>query len=217
MIKRLIFDVDGTLITGVNFVSSIEKTLNKLGIYSETNVKLFLEGIETYEHLYNCYDIKNYTEHFEQILNSKLPDNFVYIFWKELKSNIPPKNDKLIDTISKLSQKYELVLLTNYFAASQLNRLENMGIGKFFKECYGEQCIKPNKQAYLSACGNCDVKECIMIGDDIYLDIKRAKEEGLFTIFVNNKDIKINSSMDITVQSVEDITEEMISIIEKKH
>ena len=52
MIKRLIFDVDGTLITGVNFIDSIRRTLNKLGIYSEDHVKLFLEGIKTYEQLF---------------------------------------------------------------------------------------------------------------------------------------------------------------------
>ena len=62
MIKRLIFDVDGTLITGVNFIDSIRKTLSKLGIYTENNVKLFLEGIKTYEQLYNNYNIKSYTK-----------------------------------------------------------------------------------------------------------------------------------------------------------
>lgn len=216
MIKRLIFDVDGTLITGVNFIDSIRETLNKLGIYSEDSVKLFLEGIKTYEQLYNNYNIKSYTKHFEQVLNNKLPENFVFIFWEELRSAIPPKNDKLIDTISKLSQKYELVLLTNYFAVSQLNRLNNMRIGRFFKECYGEHCIKPNKQAYLEACGNNKVKECIMIGDDLYLDIKRAKEVGLSTIFINNKGVETNSSIGIVVNSVEDISKELIYVIEQK-
>lgn len=217
MIKRLIFDVDGTLITGVNFIDSIRETLNKLGIYSEDNVKLFLEGIETYEQLYNNYNIKTYTKHFEHILNNKLPENFVYIFWEELGSAIPPKNDKLINTISKLSQKYELVLLTNYFAISQLNRLNNMGIGKFFKECYGEHCIKPNKQAYLEACGDNKVKECIMIGDNLYLDIKRAKEEGLSTIFINYTCVETNPSIGVVVNSVEDISKELISVIEQKY
>lgn len=33
MIKRLIFDVDGTLIQDVNFISSVEETLKKLGVY----------------------------------------------------------------------------------------------------------------------------------------------------------------------------------------
>lgn len=217
MIKRLIFDVDGTLIKGVNFIDSISKTLNKLDIYSEDNVKLFLEGIKTYEQLYNNYNIRIYTKHFEQVLNNKLPENFAFIFWEELRNAIPPKNDKLINTISKLSQKYELVLLTNYFAISQLNRLNNMGIGRFFKECYGEHCIKPNKQAYLEACGDNKVKECVMIGDDLWLDIKRAREEGLSTIFINNTDIEINSSIGVTVNSVEDISKELISVIEQKN
>lgn len=216
MIKRLIFDVDGTLITGVNFIDSVKKTLDKLRIYSEDNVKLFIKGIKTYEQLYNNYNIKSYTKHFEQVLSNKLPENFVFIFWEELKNAIPPRNDKLISTISELSQKYELVLLTNYFAISQLNRLNNMGIGKFFKECYGEHCIKPNKKVYLDACGGNKVEECIMIGDDLYLDIKRAGEERLSTIFVNTKSVETNSSMGIVVDSVEDISEELILEIEQK-
>lgn len=216
MIKRLIFDVDGTLITGVNFIDSVKKTLDKLRMYSEDNVKLFIKGIKTYEQLYNNYNIKSYTKHFEQVLSNKLPENFVFIFWEELKNAIPPRSDKLISTISELSQKYELVLLTNYFAISQLNRLNNMGIGKFFKECYGEHCIKPNKKVYLDACGGNKVEECIMIGDDLYLDIKRAGEERLSTIFVNTKSVETNSSMGIVVDSVEDISEELILEIEQK-
>ena len=101
MIKRLIFDVDGTLITNANFIDSIKNTLSKLGIKSEDNVKLFFEGIKTYEELYNDYEIRRYTKHFEQALNNKLPENFAFIFWKELEAAVPPKNDKLIYTISK--------------------------------------------------------------------------------------------------------------------
>lgn len=211
MIKRLIFDVDGTLITGVNFIDSIKRTLKRLELYSEDRTKLFLKGISTYEQIFDNYNIKDYTKHMEQTINTKLPQNFVYVFWEELQYTIPNKNDILIDTIYKLSKEYELVLLTNYFANSQLNRLNNMGIGKFFKECYGEHCIKPNKQAYLDACGNNTVKECIMIGDDLYLDIARAKEEGLSTIFVNSKAIQIHSNTGVVVNSVEEISIELIS------
>lgn len=133
MIKRLIFDVDGTLITGVNFIGSVEETLRKIGIYSEENLKLFLKGIKTYEQLYDNYNIADYTEHIGSAINRKLPGNFASIFFEELKSAIPPRNDLLTDTIYRLAQEYELVLLTNYFAESQLNRLNNMGIGKFLK------------------------------------------------------------------------------------
>ena len=216
MIKRLIFDVDGTIITGVNFIDSVTVTLSKLGINGENSVKLFLKAIKTYEQLHDNYNIRDYTKHMEKAINTKLPNDFAYVFWEELKSAIPPKNDNLINTISKLSKEYELVLLTNYFAKSQLNRLNNMEIGSFFKEGYGEKCIKPNANAYLSACGDKKVQECIMIGDDLHLDIEGAKKQGLHTIFVNSKGIETNSNIGIVVNSVEDISKELISQIEEK-
>lgn len=214
MIKRLIFDVDGTLIQGVDFILSVSKTLKKMGCYSEENVKLFFNGINTYEQLYDNYNLIDYTQHMGNAINKKLPENFVQTFFDELKTCIPPRNELLIDTIHKLSQQYELVLLTNYFAQSQLNRLNNMGIGKYFSECYGEKIIKPNKQAYLSACGNRKPNECVMIGDDIYLDITRAKQEGLNTIFVNSKKIEVKPEIGLVVNSVEEISKKMISSFE---
>lgn len=216
MIKRLIFDVDGTLIQGVNFTRSVQETLKKLEIYSEENVKLFLNGIKTYEQIYDNYNVIDYTQHMGNTINKKLSPNFVPTFFDELKMCIPPKNERLIDNIHRLSQEYELVLLTNYFAQSQLNRLNNMEIGKYFIECHGEKIIKPNRQAYLNACGDKKPCECVMIGDDIYLDITRAKQEGLNTIFVNSKGIEVKQEIGIVVNSVEEISKDMISKLEEK-
>ena len=206
MIKRLIFDVDGTLIQGVNFISSVEETLKRLGVYSEESVKLFLNGIKTYEQLYDNYNVRDYTQHMGNAINKRLSENFVSTFFDELKMCIPPKNEHLIDNIHRLSQEYELVLLTNYFALSQLNRLNNMEIGKYFIECHGEHNIKPNRKAYLDACGDKRPSECVMIGDDIYLDITRAREEGLNTIWVSSKGINIDKNVGLIVKSVEEIS-----------
>ena len=216
MIKRLIFDVDGTLIQGVDFTNSVRNTLIKMNVYSEENVKVFLNGIETYEQIYNNYNVVDYTQHMGNVLNKQLPENFVSIFFDELKTCIPPRNEKLINSINRLSQDYELVLLTNYFAHSQLNRLNNMGIGKYFSECYGEHIIKPNKEAYLKACGDKKPTECVMIGDDIYLDVIKPQQEGLNTIFVNNKKIENESNLGIVVNSVEEISKDMIFKLEQK-
>ena len=64
---------------------------------------------------------------------------------------IPDDNKKLIETIKKLSKKYELVLLSNYFEKSQRGRLEHIGIDKYFTEYYGEKICKPNRQAFVDA------------------------------------------------------------------
>ena len=140
-----------------------------------------------------------------------LSDNFLEVFFNKLQYVIPEKNEKLINTIDTLSKKYELVLLTNYFGISQLSRLNNMGIGKYFKETYGEDLIKPNKGSYLKACGNNKPEECVMIGDNLYLDVECAKKEGLKAIFVNTKNISTDDIEDIVVNKVEDITEEIIN------
>ena len=92
-IKRLIFDVDGTLKTNVNFFSAIENSLKLVNLFSEEN-------------------------HLNKEIKCKLPENFMKIFFNELKKIVPKKNEKLIESIKKLSNEFELVLLTNYFSES---------------------------------------------------------------------------------------------------
>lgn len=215
MIKRLIFDVDGTLINGVNFIKPIEATLKRLNIYKESNVKSFLEAISTYEKSHNNYNKKDYIKHFENYLGTKLDDKFINIFFEELKKCVPQDTIKLKETIEVLASKYELVLLTNYFKESQLNRLNTMGIGHLFLECFGEQLIKPNNGIYLKACGSHQPCECVMIGDDLYLDIEKAKENGLNTIFVNSKNQKVDNLDLCIINNIEDISNELIESIAK--
>ena len=210
MIKRLIFDVDNTLIVGANFKEAVEKTLRDLKLYSEDNVEKFFKGISTYESIYNSYNYDDYKKHMEESMNVSISNNFLDVFFCYLKNAIPDINEKLINTIDMLSKKYELVLLTNYFSISQLNRLNNMGIGKYFTEVYGEDLIKPNKDSYIKVCGSHKPEECVMIGDSLYLDVECAEKEGLKAIFVNTKKILTDNLNVVTVDKVEDITEEML-------
>ncbi len=214
MIKRLIFDVDGTLITNVNFISAIESTLKQIGIYSEKNINRFLRAINTYENKFSNYNKNDYLSYFGEVINVKLDDKFIDIFFNELKDCIPINNQTLKYVISELSKTYELVLLTNYFKESQLNRLNNMEIGNLFSECYGEELIKPNKDIYIKACGKNKPSECVMIGDDLALDIEVPKKLGIHTIFVNSKHILTDNIDTIVVNSVEDINVNLIKTLE---
>ena len=106
MIKRLIFDVDNTLITGVNFKTAVEKTLSQLGLYSENNVENFINGISTYENIYSSYNYIDYKTHLEECMDVFLPNNFLEVFFDYLKYAIPEENEKLNSTIYELSKKY---------------------------------------------------------------------------------------------------------------
>lgn len=202
------------MITNVNFISAIESTLKQIGIYSEKNINRFLRAINTYENKFSNYNKNDYLSYFGEVINVKLDDKFIDIFFNELKDCIPINNQTLKYVISELSKTYELVLLTNYFKESQLNRLNNMEIGNLFSECYGEELIKPNKDIYIKACGKNKPSECVMIGDDLALDIEVPKKLGIHTIFVNSKHILTDNIDTIVVNSVEDINVNLIKTLE---
>ena len=60
MIKRLIFDIDGTLIRNVQFKDTITETLKETGIYSDKNLEIFLNSIKDYEKHYDNYNSTDY-------------------------------------------------------------------------------------------------------------------------------------------------------------
>lgn len=199
MIKRLIFDIDGTLIRNVNFVDAITKTLIEHHLFTKENLENFLKSIATYENNFKSYTHKTYLEFFSKNLNVTLEEDFLSSFFKNLKEVVPLSFSDVQETIAYLSEKYELVLLSNYFEESQRNRLETMGVNKYFKEYYGEIIIKPYKEAYLLACGNHQPSSCAIIGDHVELDCKIPKELGFYTILFSEES---NKYADKTIQNI---------------
>lgn len=190
MIKRLIFDIDGTLIKGINFSSHVTNALNRFGIDDLNKTKQFLLNIKEYEKVYNHYDKDFYLKFFSEKLSCQLDYNFLEIFFDELKRAIPSSSKRISNMLSSLKD-YELVLLSNYFEESQRNRLTSMEINQYFSEYYGEKIIKPNIDAYISSAGLHKPSECVIIGDDKKLDIDIPKKLGFHTIYVSESgDIK---------------------------
>ena len=190
MVKRIIFDIDGTLITGVDFSSYVANTLKKYNIDDIKKTKQFLLNIKEYEKTYDCYDRNLYLNFFSAKLECELDNRFLELFFRELKKAIPKNSEKIKRMLSNL-RDYELVLLSNYFEESQRNRLSAMGINDYFSEYYGESIIKPNELAYRQAQGIYQPSECVIVGDDKRLDIDVPKSLGFKTIYVNeNGDIK---------------------------
>jgi len=180
MIKRIIFDIDGTLITGIDFSSYVANALKRYGIQDLEKTKQFLLNIKEYEKTYNCYDRNLYLKFFGNKLGCELDNHFLEIFFHELRKAIPENAEKIKSMLATMNE-YELVLLSNYFEESQRNRLTAMGINDYFSEYYGER----------QAQGIYQPSECVIVGDDKRLDIDVPKSLGFKTIYVNeNGDIK---------------------------
>lgn len=216
MIKRLIFDVDGTLITGVAFDKAIKGALEKVGAFSEENVQKYITAIGTYEAVNGVYQRERYLRHFSDALGIELDEEFLQgLFGNLAMYAIPVDNSELLKMLDNLSKKYELVLLSNYFEQSQRGRLETIGVNGYFSEFYGEKVCKPDRQVYLDAIGKHKPSECIMIGDNLDLDIIAAKKCGLNTIWVNEKGILQSRVRTASVRSVIEIDEKLINRIER--
>ena len=131
MIKRIIFDQDNTIMMWHDeYYISLNKTFESLNIdYNENIINKLKEAVDNYEKEYNIFDKKSMQNIFEKYSKIELPDNFVDTWIHYLKECYPKEIDKaLVDTLEYLSNKYELVILTNWFTESQEGRLENLGI-----------------------------------------------------------------------------------------
>lgn len=191
MIKRVIFDLDNTLIP---FPKDIWKSLNdalyEINIdYSDEDIKKLIGAILVYEDNYDKYAKDSMLVEMRNCSKLKLPDNFIDTWLKYLKNYYPQEKDiALLKTLEYLSNKYELIVLTNFFTESQEGRLKNYGISKYFKNIIGTDKIpnKPCKDAFIFACGPYKPNECIMIGDSLKTDIYGALEVDMDAILVSD-------------------------------
>ena len=191
MIKRVIFDQDNTLMIWKDeYIKSYFDALDELGIkYTDDEVKE-LEAITCeYEKYYDYFDKQDMVNLINEKCKIKVPNSFVDVWMKYLCDCYGDYDKDIIPTLEYLYKKYELVVLSNWFSYSQIERLKNIGIDKYFKEMYFTDTIKnkPNKEAFLEACGPYKPEECLMIGDSMNIDINGAINAGLQAILYDPK------------------------------
>jgi putative hydrolase of the HAD superfamily len=105
---------------------------------------------------------------------------------------------------------YQLHLLTNGFEKTQHDKLMFSGLKPFFKEVItseGSNSLKPNKEIFDFALTKCCAAagECIMIGDNIEVDILGAMNAGIDQVFVNYNGIEPTIKPTYTVRSLKEL------------
>ena len=129
MIKRIIFDLDNTLIEWKEeYWDSIEKALIRSNIkYTKIDAEKIKEAVNNYEMEYNIYKKEYMLECMKTYSNLNLKIEFIDNWIDELSKCAPEKLDEeIIDTLEYLYKKYELVVLTNWFKISQINRMNKV-------------------------------------------------------------------------------------------
>ena len=116
--------------------------------------------------------------------------------WKLYERNISEQSfmlDGAIELLDELSEKYDLYGASNGTASVQDRRIEKSGIARYFKDIFISQRVgfdKPDVRFFEVAfekAGVTDMKDCVMIGDNLTSDIKGGKNAGITTLWYNPK------------------------------
>lgn len=216
--KHLFFDLDRTI---WDFEKNSHETLSEL--YTEFNlsslgVKSFQEFSSLYlkhnEQLWDDYakgivDKETLrTQRFHKtfldfgITDAKLTLKFAdcYVLNSPLKTHLHPF---AIETLTYLSEKYTLHIITNGFEEVQHIKMKTSGIKDYFLNVITSELAgskKPGKKIFHYSLYRAKAKsrESIMIGDSLEIDVLGAKNAGIDQVYFNPD--KLKHSSDITYE-----------------
>ncbi len=192
MIKRILFDLDNTLIPWEEeWDLSIPKTFDYFNIpYEDDIIQRFFEVMHNYERYHKRYNKIEMSKYFRNNINKEIPDIFVDVWTGYLSDLVPKDNSKIVDILEYLSSKYSLVVVTNWFKDQQVSKLKKFGILKYFDDVItaDEYDKKPRNEMYEVACRGFNKDEVVMVGDSFKVDIKGAMDYGLYSYYYTKID-----------------------------
>jgi len=223
--KHIFFDLDRTL---WDFDANSTETLQDIIVkYSliEKGVSSFSAFNEVYLRfntmLWNLYingDLIKEKLNFQRfnltleafgIRNSLLASNISdeYVKMSLLRTILFPH---AIETLEYLYGQYKLHIITNGFEEVQFKKLELSGMNKYFEHVITSEdagARKPNERIFQYALGKTGARagECLMIGDEIEIDLLGAKAVGLDQMYVNYAGRVHNESFTFEVRSLVEI------------
>lgn len=116
------------------------------------------------------------------------------------------------EVLGFLKKKYHLHIITNGFVEVQYTKIKNCGIDKYFTHTITSEEArfqKPDREIFefsLKKVG-ANAEECIMVGDDLKVDILGAKRIGIDQIYFNPSGIQHNETITFEIDSLEKIFE----------
>lgn len=190
MIKAILFDLDNTLIDRQKAFSEMLNRVFHIYYQDEDYINTLVhdalefdgggkvERIDAFKKLVDKYNIKEFTA--EKLAKdwSNESGTTVYLF------------DDVVETLTKLKEKYKLAIVTNGDYASQKRKLDNINLYSLIDYHLISSEIgvrKPDPLIFKYACKKLNLKEeeCIYVGDSYSRDIIGAKNAGLEAIYVS--------------------------------
>jgi putative hydrolase of the HAD superfamily len=224
--KHLFFDLDHTL---WDFDANAKETL--VEIYAL--FKLEQKGVVPFEDFYKLYKIHNeilwdryhkgfitgeelkWKRMWRTLLEFKIGDEQLAKEMSEKFLEILPGKKLLfphtIETLDYLLDKnYQLHLITNGFENTQWKKLNNSGLNIYFTHVVTSETsnsIKPHKEIFDYALNKAgaELRQSIMLGDNLEADIQGAMNIGMDNIFVNHINISTALQPTYTITNLSEL------------
>lgn len=192
-LKTIIFDIDSTLYTNEEYaVEQVDIQLRHFAKLRNTTPENIRQMIKNFRDEYSrTHDGKkislgNTLTHFGVSIEDS-------INWREtlLEPKLfLPRDEKLIEVLTKLKTKYNLICVTNNPVLPAFKTLEAIGIEKLIPDIIGlDTChkSKPDPEILLLAAEktNASPEECLSVGDRYDIDLRLAMELGMGGILVD--------------------------------
>lgn len=196
--ERFIFDLDGTLLFG-NYQKEREYFLSVLKEKGEHFIQNLMSYLDKYENQFPYYSKKVLSTFFLLNANVYIPPEVIE-GWIDVNCNMKDEIEPTaIETLEYLKSKNKsIVVLTNWFSKTQINRLKNSNLLQYIDEVYGgDSYLKPNSESYLNATMDFNINKCIMIGDNVEKDYLGPRKIGMHSILYdpNGKNPEINDNI----------------------
>ncbi len=205
--QHVFFDLDHTL---WDFDNNSKQTLSELLLQHGIDTKIelnfevfhnkFLEINSTYWELFRMGHISKETlrkERFAKLFNTFnfFDDKLITIIASEYVLHGPQKSGLVYyakELLIYLEKNYSLHIITNGFTDVQYVKLHCSGIYSLFKEIITSEIAgfkKPSLGIFEYALKrvNASAENCLMIGDELHVDIIGAKKSGIDQVYFNPK------------------------------
>ena len=222
--KHIFFDLDRTL---WDFETNMKESLKEIfkiylqsklsitaGIFishfnhiNETLWKQYRQGLLNKEMLRKkrfSIVLENF-DIFDESLAIALNEEYLRIC--PLKTALMPYTKEVLEY---LFTRYNLYILTNGFKETQERKIQNCNLKIYFKKIITSEEIgynKPRPEFFAFAVNSLNARkeECLMIGDDIEIDINGARNYGIDQVYFNPGNKKYNVASKFEIRTLKEL------------
>lgn len=192
-LQAIIFDIDSTLYTNAAYAfeqvdCQVREFARERGITAEDARKMVADYRKKFarEHNGSKVSLGNTLLAFGAPISQSVE-------WRRAllePADFLSKDEKLIQTLNQLKEKYKLICVTNNPVLPARKTLEAIGISEFFPEIVGlDTCLKskPAVEPFMTAVERLGVKpeQCLSVGDRYDMDVALPLELGMGGIVVS--------------------------------